>query len=286
MSKIKQRSMGKEVFIVLGALCLIFVLLGTLFFFSLRAIEHQRQTEQARAHQKLDVINKLPRTEGLRQAEVFHHVLETNVEEMARHDQIIRELGEASARILSDFEVLLENGKERHLFTRLLEARKVSMERTEELLVLSRSNMAAEKTRVALTKQSPAYLHYHRVGTELVEEAEENARHSRANTSRLIWKLRQGTGVIVGLAVLFTLGAGFIFASRITRRLRADNASLQAEVTERKLTEDSLRESEEKFRQLAGTITDVFYVTSPNLQQMHYVSPAYEGIWGRSTESL
>jgi PAS domain S-box-containing protein len=55
---------------------------------------------------------------------------------------------------------------------------------------------------------------------------------------------------------------------------------------ERKRAEDELRESEEKFRQLAANVTDVFYVTSPDLQQMHYVSPAYEQIWGHSTESV
>ena len=213
------------------------VLIGALFFFSLRAIEQRRQTQQARAHQKWEVMDKLPRNVGLRQAEVFHHVLETNVEEMARHDQIIRELDEASARILSDFEMLLDDEKERHLFARLVQARKVYMERTEELLVLSRANRDAEKTRVALTKQSPAYFEYHRVADELIEEVEENARRSRADTSRLIWQLGRNGGVIVGLAVLLTLGTGLMVVLRITRRLRADNVTLQTEMAERKLAE-------------------------------------------------
>ena len=47
-----------------------------------------------------------------------------------------------------------------------------------------------------------------------------------------------------------------------------------------------MRESEEKFRQLADNITDVFWMTSPDLKTMHYVSAGYELIWGRSTESL
>ena len=37
-----------------------------------------------------------------------------------------------------------------------------------------------------------------------------------------------------------------------------------------------MRESEEKFRQLADNITDGFRITSPDLQRVHYVSPAYE----------
>ena len=58
------------------------------------------------------------------------------------------------------------------------------------------------------------------------------------------------------------------------------------DITERKAVEESLRDSEEKFRQLADNIGDVFWMTSPDLQQMHFVSAAYEHIWGRSTESL
>jgi PAS domain S-box-containing protein len=58
------------------------------------------------------------------------------------------------------------------------------------------------------------------------------------------------------------------------------------DVTKRKQAECDLRESDEKFQQLAASVTDVFYVTSLDLQQMHYVSPAYEKIWGRSTDSL
>jgi PAS domain S-box-containing protein len=45
-------------------------------------------------------------------------------------------------------------------------------------------------------------------------------------------------------------------------------------------------ESEGKFRLLAENMTDVFWITSPNLDKINYVSSAYGSIWGFSAESL
>jgi PAS domain S-box-containing protein len=50
--------------------------------------------------------------------------------------------------------------------------------------------------------------------------------------------------------------------------------------------QEKLRTSDEKFRQLADNITDVFWINAPDMQRMHYVSPAYEQIWGHSVDSL
>jgi diguanylate cyclase (GGDEF)-like protein/PAS domain S-box-containing protein len=49
---------------------------------------------------------------------------------------------------------------------------------------------------------------------------------------------------------------------------------------------ENLRENEERFRQMAENIRDVFWLTDPAKNTMLYVSPAYETIWGRSCESL
>lgn len=47
-----------------------------------------------------------------------------------------------------------------------------------------------------------------------------------------------------------------------------------------------LHENEERFRQMAENIGDVFWIFDPLKPEMLYVSPAYEKIWQRSTERL
>ncbi len=62
--------------------------------------------------------------------------------------------------------------------------------------------------------------------------------------------------------------------------------SLALESVERRQAETSLRESEKRFRQLAETIEEVFWMTDPSGAEMIYISPAYEKIWHRTCASL
>jgi PAS domain S-box-containing protein len=57
-------------------------------------------------------------------------------------------------------------------------------------------------------------------------------------------------------------------------------------ITERKQTEQALQSSEEKFRQLAENIREVFFILTPGSDEFLYISPAYEQVWGKSRESL
>lgn len=47
-----------------------------------------------------------------------------------------------------------------------------------------------------------------------------------------------------------------------------------------------LKESEEKFRQFAEHIREIFFSFTPDYGRLLYVSPAYEELWGRSCQSL
>ena len=55
---------------------------------------------------------------------------------------------------------------------------------------------------------------------------------------------------------------------------------------EQKLMQNRLAESEERFREMAENIHEVFWSTDALLSRILYVSPAYETIWGRTRASL
>jgi PAS domain S-box-containing protein len=61
-----------------------------------------------------------------------------------------------------------------------------------------------------------------------------------------------------------------------------DNRRVEAE---RNQVLETLHESEERFRQLAESIDEVFFLTTPEDDQMIYLSPAYEQIYGRTRQS-
>ncbi len=58
------------------------------------------------------------------------------------------------------------------------------------------------------------------------------------------------------------------------------------DITDRKRIEQALQHSEEKFRQIAEHIKEVFWMTNPKGTEILYVSAAYEQIWNRSCASL
>jgi PAS domain S-box-containing protein len=53
-----------------------------------------------------------------------------------------------------------------------------------------------------------------------------------------------------------------------------------------KQAEAELRESERRFRLMAETIQDVFWIASAGLEKMIYISPGYEQVWGRTCQEL
>ncbi len=58
------------------------------------------------------------------------------------------------------------------------------------------------------------------------------------------------------------------------------------DVTDARMAELAFKESDEKFKQLAEAIDSVFWIWDTKLQQMIYVSPAYERLWGGDAQKL
>jgi diguanylate cyclase (GGDEF)-like protein/PAS domain S-box-containing protein len=66
--------------------------------------------------------------------------------------------------------------------------------------------------------------------------------------------------------------------------LQMHAAQLQVEMDDRERFAANLRRSEERFRQLAENIQDVFFILSADFGELIYQSPAFEQIWGRAPD--
>jgi PAS domain S-box-containing protein len=84
------------------------------------------------------------------------------------------------------------------------------------------------------------------------------------------------------VAALRSLGHQVIAQLDLRRRV----SDLERIMIDRVMVEAVLREREEQFRQLAENIRDVFFVAAPDMNQIFYVSPAYEEVWGRTCADL
>jgi PAS domain S-box-containing protein len=58
------------------------------------------------------------------------------------------------------------------------------------------------------------------------------------------------------------------------------------DITALKQAEAELRQSEHRFRLMAETIQDVFWIATPHIGKTVYVSPGFDYIWGRTSEAL
>ena len=62
--------------------------------------------------------------------------------------------------------------------------------------------------------------------------------------------------------------------------------AVSRDITDRKRADDALREREEKFRQVADNIQEIFWMVDSDSKQAIYVNPAFEQITGRTVASL
>ncbi|NPV20113.1 PAS domain S-box protein [Bradyrhizobium aeschynomenes] len=103
----------------------------------------------------------------------------------------------------------------------------------------------------------------------------------------------RGERVVPGVEVLFTDDDGREIWTTVAavpiknRDGRVTSFSLAiSNIDTVKRTGMELRESEERFRQLAEAVDQVFYITDVNAGRLLYLSPAYERVWGRPASEL
>ena len=99
------------------------------------------------------------------------------------------------------------------------------------------------------------------------------------------------SGRVLGAFSVYSSEPG-VFDDEITSLFDeiTSNLSFAVENLEREddrlAAERKLVESEQRFRQMAENIEELFWITNADLTEMLYVSPVYELIWGRSCQSL
>ncbi len=98
-------------------------------------------------------------------------------------------------------------------------------------------------------------------------------------------------GEVVGTFNLYSGESDYFDAEelRLLDELAADVGfalEVQARDAERERFERALKDSEDRFRQLAENIQEAFWITDVATGRILYVSPAYETIWGRLADDL
>jgi PAS domain S-box-containing protein len=84
--------------------------------------------------------------------------------------------------------------------------------------------------------------------------------------------------------IRWTLSQGKVFYDQHGQPIQM--AGIDLDITDRKLSAKALRDSEERFRQLAENIDVVFWIRDVSENRVSYVSPAYERLWGLNPQEL
>jgi PAS domain S-box-containing protein len=101
-----------------------------------------------------------------------------------------------------------------------------------------------------------------------------------------VWVEEHGQGVFDADGKLrFLEGAVFDVSDRKRAEETIHQTQCELEQRVRQRTAE-LAASEERFRQLAENIGEIFWISTPDKSQMLYISPAYERVFGRTCESV
>ena len=113
--------------------------------------------------------------------------------------------------------------------------------------------------------------------TKVIAEIRDCLSANRSFEGELVNYRKDGTAFWNHLTITPVLGANGELMNFI---------GVQQDVTMRRRIAEDLKASEERFRQIAENIHEVFWMTDPKSHTMLYISPAYETVWGRKCEDI
>ena len=95
-----------------------------------------------------------------------------------------------------------------------------------------------------------------------------------------LWRFMTWAGPIaLGLFLLVGAVISVLMESLHRSRLRINEE-------EQSRTQQAVREAEQRFQHVAENMREIFWVTDLGNSRVMYVSPGYDQVWGRSTQSL
>jgi diguanylate cyclase (GGDEF)-like protein/PAS domain S-box-containing protein len=111
--------------------------------------------------------------------------------------------------------------------------------------------------------------------------------HRAARAERTRKLLTGASSEVVSEKQLVRKSGTLVWVSVVTSLVRQDDGeplyfmSVVQDISARRATEQALRESEQKFRQLADNIPEIFWITDVRQRVLHYLSPGFETLTGK-----
>jgi PAS domain S-box-containing protein len=244
MNKFKKLPLSNQVLLFFGTLCLLFLAIGTLHFFSLQVIQRRARKEALELKLSASINDSAQDLEHM-QSGVLRQLLANDSAEINRLDLYVRDIQKTNAGDLRSYVSFADSEKERQLYQRVMQSRKIYWDHTQQVLSFGLMNRDSEATQLIIAKQSPAYDAYLTSINDLHDYIETAADEMTEGTNRFISGTRIIGNVLGGIAISIVLGSGFAVA-RIARRLKEKNRILQNEVAERKRVEQQLMENTQR----------------------------------------
>ena len=156
--------------------------------------------------------------------------------------------------------------------------------------ISARLNNELEIPRDAFLWIAPQLRQFQTVYIPCVDELPEAAEAEMLSLKELCVKTFVAVPLVYDSVLIGTLCLGSIIDLKVWSEedltLLSTLGDIFANALARKYVESAFRESEERFRQVAENIDDVFWIRCLETQRFLYISPAYEKIWGRSCRSV